>query len=98
MLFPVLTESRYREHLLTIAVNNRIDRTPLPVGGGIVIEHSHLWMPGDGYLYDVKISSGEDTFPGGRGYQPVMNAKDIRLIKGRAPTVSTQATPLTAKK
>lgn len=84
--------------------------------GVVHIENPHLWMPGDGYLYDVKITAGddvyvlpygirtvrvdgtrflingqsfyfkgygkhEDTFPNGRGYHPVMNAKDISLMK-----------------
>lgn len=84
--------------------------------GEIEIENVHLWMPGAGYLYDVKVTGGEDiyvqpfgirtvkieggrflingqpfyfkgygkhedTFPGGRGFNPVMNAKDISLMK-----------------
>lgn len=84
--------------------------------GTLTIENAHLWMPGDGYLYDVRIESGEDvyvepfgirtvkvegsrflingkpfyfkgygkhedTFPNGRGYHPVMNVKDISLMK-----------------
>lgn len=84
--------------------------------GRICIENAHLWMPGDGYLYDVKVTGGddvyvlpfgirtvkvdggrflingqpfyfkgygkhEDTFPNGRGFNPVMNAKDISLMK-----------------
>lgn len=84
--------------------------------GQICIPHAHLWMPGDGYLYQVKVNSGsdsyvlpfgirtvqvegskflingkpfyfkgygkhEDTFPNGRGFHPVMNAKDISLMK-----------------
>ena len=84
--------------------------------GRIIIEHAHLWMPGDGYLYQVEVRSGsdcymlpfgirtvkvegsrflingrsfyfkgygkhEDTFPNGRGFHPVMNAKDISLMK-----------------
>ena len=84
--------------------------------GKIVIENAHLWMPGDGYLYDVVVTYGddvytlpfgirtvkvegtkflingkafyfkgygkhEDTFPNGRGYNPVMNAKDLSLMQ-----------------
>lgn len=85
-------------------------------GGRIVIPHAHLWMPGDGYLYQVQVTAGEDvytlpfgirtvkvegarflingrpfyfkgygkhedTFPNGRGFNPVMNAKDLSLMK-----------------
>ncbi len=84
--------------------------------GRIVIENAHLWMPGEGYLYQVEITGSqdhyclpygirtvkvegsrflingkpfyfkgygkhEDTFPNGRGFHPVMNAKDISLMK-----------------
>ncbi len=99
-----------------------IDREGKTVGmetgasGRITVDDPHLWMPGDAYLYDVKITAGEDvyiqpfgirtvrvdggrflinerpfyfkgygkhedTFPGGRGFHPVMNAKDISLMK-----------------
>ena len=84
--------------------------------GSVTIENVHLWAPGDGYLYDVVVTYGEDTytlpygirsvrvdgtrflinekpfyfkgygkhedtFPYGRGFNPVMNAKDISLMK-----------------
>lgn len=84
--------------------------------GQIVIPNAHLWMPGEGYLYQVQITAGEDTytipfgirtvkvegarflingrpfyfkgygkhedtFPNGRGFNPVMNAKDLSLMK-----------------
>lgn len=84
--------------------------------GQIVIPNAHLWMPGEGYLYQVQVTAGEDTytlpfgirtvkvdgarflingrpfyfkgygkhedtFPNGRGFNPVMNAKDLNLMK-----------------
>lgn len=84
--------------------------------GRLTIEDVQLWMPLKPYLYDVKVSCGEDvytlpfgirtvrvegkkflindrpfyfkgygkhedTFPGGRGLNLPMNAKDISLMK-----------------
>ncbi|MBB5265366.1 beta-glucuronidase [Catenibacillus scindens] len=84
--------------------------------GQIDIENPHLWNPGDGYMYQARITAGEDvyvqpfgirsvrvdggrflinekpfyfkgygkhedTFPAGRGFNPVMNAKDISLMQ-----------------
>ena len=60
-----------------------IDREGKTVGmetgasGRITVDDPHLWMPGDAYLYDVKITAGEDVY-----IQP-FGIRTVRVDGGR---------------
>ena len=47
--------------------------------GRITVDDPHLWMPGDAYLYDVKITAGEDVY-----IQP-FGIRTVRVDGGPVP-------------
>ncbi|MFR8316998.1 MAG: beta-glucuronidase [Catenibacillus sp.] len=109
-------EGQLRHPAGSLASENRDSVCRGVFEGMLEIKNVHLWQPGNAYLYQVRVTYGEDvyvlpygvrtvkvsgnrflingqpfyfkgygkhedTFPNGRGFNPVMNAKDISLMK-----------------
>lgn len=81
------------DNLLTVAVDNPIDYSTLPVGGKanmmaglmgeLMVEHATLWQPGHAYLYQVRVTFGDDVYELPYGVRTVRVDGERFPINGR---------------